>query len=98
MGEMLFNRTVYAQNSCCGKQTMFYQFVFVNKFTDSFLRFMARFLARLKKLKSFCWRLLRCVFGVAGEWGARGAGAPPRGRGAFIFLGGGDPYQPEIFA
>jgi hypothetical protein len=39
--------------------------------------------------------LLRCIFG-AGEWGARGAGAPPGGRGASIFLGGGDPFQPEI--
>jgi hypothetical protein len=30
---------------------------------DTFWRFLARFLARLKlkKLKSFCWRLLRCV-------------------------------------
>ncbi len=28
--------------------------------------------------------------------GARGAGAPPGGYGASIFLGGGDPFQPEI--
>jgi hypothetical protein len=52
-------------------------------------------MARLKKLKSLCWWLLRCVSG-AGEWGARGAGVPPRGRGASIFLGGGDPSQPAI--
>jgi hypothetical protein len=32
-----------------------------------------------------------------GEWGARGAGAPPGGHGASIFLGGSDPFQPEIF-
>jgi hypothetical protein len=63
---------------------------------DPFWRFLARFLARLKKLMSFCWRHLRCVSG-AGEWGAREAGAPSGGRGASIFLGGGDPFQPEIF-
>jgi hypothetical protein len=53
-----------------------------------------RFLARLKKLQSFCWRLLRRVSG-AGQWGARGAGAPTGGRVASIFLGGRDPFQPE---
>ncbi len=56
---------------------------------------LARFLARLKKLKSFCWRLLPCVSG-AEEWGARGAGAPPVGRGAPVFLGSGDPFQPVL--
>jgi hypothetical protein len=56
---------------------------------------LARFLARLKKLKSFCWRLLRCVSG-AGEWGARGAGALHGRRGASILLGGGDPFQPVL--
>jgi hypothetical protein len=61
-------------------------------------------LARMKELKRLLfWQLLHCVFG-AREWGARGAGAPPGGRGASIFLGGayillggGDPFQPEIF-
>jgi hypothetical protein len=43
---------------------------------DPFWRFMARFLACLNKLKSFCWQFLRCVSG-AGEWGARGARARP---------------------
>jgi hypothetical protein len=63
---------------------------------DPFWRCFARFLARLKKLQSFSWRLLRCVSG-AGQWGARGAGALTGGRVAFIFLGGGDPFQHEIF-
>jgi hypothetical protein len=30
------------------------------------------------RLKSFCWRLLRCVSGD-GEWGARGPGPRPGG-------------------
>jgi hypothetical protein len=63
---------------------------------DPFWRCFARFLARLKKLQSFCWRLLRCL-SSAGQWGARGAGAPTGGRVAPIFLGGGDPFQPEYF-
>jgi hypothetical protein len=53
-------------------------------------------LARLKKLQSFCWRLLRCVFGAL-QWGARGAGAPTGGRVASILKGGTDQFQPDIF-
>jgi hypothetical protein len=37
--------------------------------------------------KKIAFNLLRCVSG-AGEWGARGAGAPPGGGG-----GGGDPLK-----
>jgi hypothetical protein len=65
-------------------------------FDRSVLTIFGSLLARLKKLKSFCWRLLHCVSG-AGECSARGAGAPPGGHGASTFLGGGDPFQPEIF-
>jgi hypothetical protein len=36
-------------------------------------------------------------FSGAGQWGARGAGAPTGGRVASIFLGGDDPFQPETF-
>ncbi len=51
----------------------------------------------LKKPKRLSWWLLRCGSGcgLCTEAGARGA--PPGGRGAsIIFLGRGDPFQPEI--
>jgi hypothetical protein len=50
-----------------------------------------------KKPKRLSWWLLRCGSGcgLCAEAGARGA--PPGGRGAsIIFLGRGDPFQPEI--
>jgi hypothetical protein len=54
-------------------------------------------LARLKKLESFGWLLLRrgSGCGLCAEEGA--CGAPPRGRGASIILGAGDSRRPEIF-
>jgi hypothetical protein len=51
---------------------------------DPFWRFLARFLARLNKLKSFCWRLLRCVPG-AGEWALAGPGPRPGGAERLYF-------------
>ncbi len=64
-----FNQFVLAKNLCL---------------IDPFWRCFARFLARLKKLQSFCWRLLRSVSGSGAlavlGCGRSGEGSRERGR------------------
>jgi hypothetical protein len=79
------------------QQYFFNQFVLAkNNFViGPFWRFLARFLARLKKLKLLLAALALC-FWRRGVKRSRVRG-PARGHGVSIFLGGGNPFQPEIY-
>jgi hypothetical protein len=68
---------------------------FWQKKIDPFWRFLARFFCSPEKAEELLLAALALHFRRRGVGRSRGRG-PAWGRGASIFLGGGDQFQPEI--